>query len=103
MAVLGIESSAHTLGIGIIDGDKFLSNKRVMVPITDKGIIPSDLAEFHSKNAANALKSALDESSLSMRDISAIGYTKGPGLGPALNVGAISAKALALRYSNSTL
>ncbi len=98
MAVLGIESSAHTLGIGIIDGDRFLSNKRIMFPITNNGIIPSELAEFHSKNAANALKSALDESSLSMRDISAIGYTKGPGLGPALNVGAISAKALALRY-----
>lgn len=98
MAVMGIESSAHTFSVGIIDNDKFLSNKRMMFPITDKGIIPAELAEFHSKNAANVLESALDEASLSMRDIRAIGYTKGPGLGPALNVGAITAKSLSLYY-----
>ncbi len=96
MAVIGIESSAHTLGIGIVENGVVLSNKRFMFPINNKGFIPSELAEYHAKNIQIALQSAIDESNLSLDQLDAIGYTKGPGLGPALNVGALAAKSLAM-------
>lgn len=97
MAVLGIESSAHTLGIGIADGRKIIANKRIMYPITDKGIIPSKVADFHAGNVRKALLGALRNAKISLDGIEAIAYTKGPGIGACLQVGRVAAKALSER------
>jgi N6-L-threonylcarbamoyladenine synthase len=97
MAVLGIESSAHTLGIGIVENGKVLANERMMYKITDKGIIPSKVADFHAGNVREAVHSALRHASLRLSDIGAIGYTKGPGIGACLQVGNVAALSLAQR------
>jgi N6-L-threonylcarbamoyladenine synthase len=97
MAVIGIESSAHTLGIGIVENGKVLANQKAMYKITDKGIIPSKVADFHANNVRKTLLSALKESGLDIKKINAIGYTKGPGLGACLQVGQVAAKSISER------
>jgi len=98
MAVIGIESSAHTLGIGIVQNGRIMANQRSMYKITDKGIIPSKVADFHADNVRDTLEGALKHAQITIKDIEAVGYTKGPGIGSCLQVGQLAAKALASRY-----
>jgi N6-L-threonylcarbamoyladenine synthase len=44
------------------------------------------------------LKQALDEAKVTLKNISLIAYTKGPGMGPPLNVGALVARTLSLLH-----
>ena len=99
MAVIGIESSAHTFGVGISDNGKILANSKMMYKITDKGMIPSKVADFHTKNSGRVIRSALESAGLSMRDIDAISYTKGPGIGACLRIGQIAARSLSVAYN----
>jgi glycoprotease/Kae1 family metallohydrolase len=96
--VLAIESSAHTLGVGIVEDGKVLANEKDMYKITDKGMIPVKVAEFHGKNVLNVIRKALKSASLKMDEIDAIGYTRGPGIGPCLRVGELAAATLAKKY-----
>ena len=48
MIVLGIESSAHTFGVGIVDKGKVLSNEKIMYPINTSGIIPAKARVYRS-------------------------------------------------------
>ncbi len=98
MAVIGIESSAHTLGVGVVADGRVLANEMRMYPITDEGIIPSKVADFHVGNVRKAISSALRKARVSLEDIEAVGYTKGPGLGPCLGVGNLAAKSLSMKY-----
>lgn len=98
MPIIGIESSAHTLGIGIVDNGKPLANIRNMYKISDKGIVPSKVADFHAGNIRSTLDQALATAGLKMDDIEAIGYTKGPGIGACLEIGNVAAKSLSYRY-----
>jgi len=96
--VLGIESSAHTFGVGIVEDGRIIANEKEMFPI-ESGIIPAKVADFHSSNAYNVIKRALSKTKLSFNEIDAIGYTKGPGLGPCLRIGQLAARTLALKYN----
>ena len=98
MAVIGIESSAHTLGIGIIENGKILANVKRMYPISDKGMIPMRVADFHVKGVKKLLLEAFATAGIGIDNIEAIGYTMGPGIGPCLSVGNITAKTLASKY-----
>ncbi len=98
MVTLGIESTAHTFGVGICDNGRIIANKKSMYPIKDKGMIPIVVAGFHMQNAPKVLKEALDEAGLRITDIDAIGYTKGPGLGPCLSVGLLAARFISKKY-----
>ncbi len=97
MVVIGIESTAHTFGVGICRNGRILSSKKAMYPIKDKGMIPIKVSNFHMKNAHSVIKSAIEDAGLSEKDIGAIGYTKGPGLGPCLAIGLRFAKEFARR------
>lgn len=98
MAFLGIESSAHTLGIGIVDGGRVLANETFMYPLKGKGMIPAKVAEFHARNVKRAIESAFRKADISIGDIIGVSYTKGPGMGPCLNIGSLAAKAISARY-----
>ena len=97
MAVIGIESSAHTFGVGIIENGKVLANVKSMYKIGNKGMIPIEVSEHHIQNAGSTIKLALEAARIKARDLEGVGYTKGPGLGPCLQVGQLSAKTLAHR------
>ncbi|MEM3236755.1 MAG: KEOPS complex N(6)-L-threonylcarbamoyladenine synthase Kae1 [Candidatus Micrarchaeaceae archaeon] len=95
MLVLGIESSAHTIGVGIVENGRILANEKKMYRIGVAGIIPAKVASFHAKNVRSVIASAVKRAGISLSDIDGIGYTKGPGIGPCLQVGELAAKALA--------
>lgn len=97
MLVIGIESSAHTFGVGIVKKGKVLANQKRMYPISDKGLIPAEVAEFHVDSAPSVISRAMEQAGISPDEINGVGYTKGPGLGPCLEVGMLAAKALALK------
>ncbi len=98
--VLGIESTAHTFGVGIIDERlNIMSDIRYQYkPPEGMGIEPFMAAEHHSGIASRAVSEALDEASIKIGDIDAIGYSMGPGLGPCLRIGATVARVLSYRY-----
>ena len=101
MYVLGIESTAHTFGVGIIDSKfNILSDARsVLKPSGTLGIDPGEAAEHHSRVAVNVLLEALDKANLKLKDIDIVAFSKGPGLGPALRIGATLARGLAFKYN----
>jgi N6-L-threonylcarbamoyladenine synthase len=99
MICLGIESTAHTFGAGIVKDSKVLSNeKSIYIPKKGSGIIPRDAAQHHAEESFNVLKSCLESAKLKMDDIDAIAFSQGPGLPQCLRVGAVFSRALALRY-----
>ncbi len=100
MLVLGIESTAHTFGVGVVrDQEPFvMSNERDTYVPKEGGMRPTDLLAHHASVAPSIVRKALDRASLTIRDIDYIAFSMGPGMGPALRVGATVARALSLRY-----
>lgn len=97
---LGIESTAHTFGVGIVDEKcNVLANEKAAYTHPDAGIHPRLAAEFHLEHGADVIQRALAKAKLRMKDISLIGFAQGPGLGPCLRVGAIAARFLSQKYS----
>jgi len=95
---LGIESTAHTFGIGLVS-----SSGKIIVDINDtyqpppgKGIHPREAAQHHCEVAPKVLKQALQKSKIELEKIDAIAFSVGPGLGPSLRTGATVARALAV-------
>ncbi|MBN2518780.1 MAG: bifunctional N(6)-L-threonylcarbamoyladenine synthase/serine/threonine protein kinase [Candidatus Altiarchaeota archaeon] len=97
MISLGIEGTAHTLGIGLIDegGNVLADVKRTYSP-TEGGIHPRDAARHMVDSFGDALKEALEISKIDRGDINIVSFAQGPGLGPCLSNSAVAARALAL-------
>jgi len=93
---LGIESTAHTFGIAIVD-DKgnALANVSDTYKTEKGGIVPIQAAEHHVKVRDQLLQVALENAKLSLGDIDLISYSKSPGLAPCLGKGLEFAKELA--------
>lgn len=100
MLCLGIESTAHTFGIGIID-DKgtILANALDMFTVEKGGMIPNKVAEHHEQVKEYILNKALEQADLKMQDIDLIAFSRSPGLSPCLKVGMEFAKSLAEKHS----
>ena len=95
MLTLGVESSAHTFGIGIVDKGRVIANEKSMYSIGTTGMIPKKVAQFHMQNSSAVLERALVNSGVKLKEIEGIGYTKGPGIGNCLQVGQVVAKTIA--------
>lgn len=98
--ILGIESTAHTIGVGIaVDGNPYIvANERASYIPEKGGIHPRESSRFLAENAPEVLSRALRRSSTSISEIDAIAVALGPGLGPSLRVGATIARALSIHY-----
>jgi len=97
---LGIESTAHTFGVGIVSFDgKIIANEKDTFTTTEGGLIPSDVAKHHDKLKDEILERALKSAKLTMKDISLISYSASPGLPPCLLVGLKFAKELAKKHN----
>ncbi len=101
MLVLGIESTAHTFGVSVMDSEgRILSDvRKVYAPPKGEGIHPREAARHHTEAAPLALKEALKMAGISVKELDAIAYSAGPGLGPCLRVGACLTRALSSFYS----
>ena len=100
LLALGIEGSANKIGVGIVDSEgNILSNPRkTYITPPGTGFLPKETAEHHRKHVISIVKQALAEAKLTMKDIDVICYTKGPGMGAPLSVGALVARCLGLKY-----
>jgi universal protein Kae1 len=97
---LGIESTAHTVGIGIVDEHcSILANEKHMHQTQEGGLIPGELARHHYAHALEILEKALQKSGFGLKEMDAIAFSQGPGMGPALQVGALLARTLALQFN----
>lgn len=103
MRVLGIESSAHTLGVGVFSEGKFLANEKAFFKAEGGGIHPRKAADFMAMEAGGVLRRAVEAGGIPLEGFDGFAFTQGPGLGPCLQVGAALAKALAARHGKPLL
>ena len=98
MITLGIEGTAHTLGVGIVDTEKkVLANVLDMYKPAEGGLHPREAANHHADVVASLIVRATEEAKVSLKDVDLISFSKGPGLGPCLRVAATAARSLSLR------
>jgi N6-L-threonylcarbamoyladenine synthase len=100
MLCLGVESTAHTFGCAVVDGDgKILSDKRDAYRAPEgKGIHPREASRHHMDASSEVLRQSLESAGVSIKDVGIVGYSAGPGLGPCLRVGAVVARTVAGYY-----
>lgn len=97
MIIIGIESSANKLGIGLIQNDKILFNgRKTYITAPGEGFIPSETALFHYENIIPLLKEMIQKTGIALKKIDLITFTRGPGMGNPLQIAAIAARTLAL-------
>lgn len=99
MIALGIESTAHTFGIGIVNAEgKILANEKSVFMPKKGGIHPREAAEHHANVSQEVLEKALNASGMKINEIDIIAFSQGPGLAPCLRIAAVLARYLALKY-----
>jgi glycoprotease/Kae1 family metallohydrolase len=92
---LGIESTAHTFGVGIITFDgKILANEKAMYTNPVGGIHPTEAKEHHIRNADAVIEKAIEKAGIRKIDITIISFSQGPGLPPCLVIGSEKARML---------
>ena len=92
--ILGIESTAHTFGIGMVRDKKILANVKASYATEKGGIIPMESAKHHSKISEEIYKNALKKAGIEEKEIEGIAFSQGPGLSPCLIEGMKFAKEL---------
>lgn len=98
MISLGIESTAHTLGVGIVKDRKILANARKAFTTKSKGMIPARVADHHVEAASEVTNAALKEAGIRISDVDVISFSRSPGIGHCLRIGAFLANVLAKRH-----
>ncbi len=96
MICLGIEGTAHTLGVGIVEDETILSNVSSMYVPSKGGIHPREAANHHASHFISLLKKSIEKAGIDKEDIDIIAFSQGPGLGPCLRTAATAARALSL-------
>ena len=96
--ILGIESSCDDTSAAIIQGNKILSNIAANQEIHNEygGVVPELASRAHQQNIIPVVQKSVSKANIQQKDISAIGFTRGPGLLGSLLVGTSFAKSLAM-------
>ena len=102
MLILGIETSCDETAVALVEAKnsklrvvKNLVSSQVKTHSPFGGVVPNLAAREHIKNLIPLLEKLLNDTKTRSEDISLIAATQGPGLIPALLIGANAAKALA--------
>ena len=100
MIWLGIESSCDETACAILRDDplEILSNplySQIQEHAKYGGVVPEVAARAHLEKITTICQKAIDEAKISLKDIDAIAFTRGPGLMGPLLVGASFARGLA--------
>ena len=83
--ILGVETTAHTFGVAVLDWDgKILSNVRDMYTTEEGGMIPIEVRVHHKRVADELYSRALSEAGVGESEIEAIAFSNAPGLAPCL-------------------
>jgi N6-L-threonylcarbamoyladenine synthase/N6-L-threonylcarbamoyladenine synthase/protein kinase Bud32 len=97
MIALGLEGTAHTVGVGIVDdGAEVLANEILMYKPETGGIHPREAANHHAEHVVPLVRRALAAAKLRADQVDLVAFSQGPGLGPCLRTVATAARALSL-------
>ncbi len=98
MTLLAIESSCDETSASVLTDGRILSNIIAAQLIHERygGVVPELASRAHQQHIVLVVEQALAEAKVAKADLSAIAFTRGPGLLGSLLVGASFAKAFAL-------
>lgn len=98
ITILGIESSCDDTSAAVIRDGLLLSNVIASQSVHEEygGVVPELASRAHQQNIVPVVKAALDRADIDKHDLSAIAFTRGPGLLGSLLVGTSFAKGLSL-------
>ncbi len=100
MVVLGIESTAHTASVGIVDERaEVLGLASDMYRPPRGGIHPREAANHHVDLLPGLVEQALERARVRTNEVDAVAFSQGPGLGPCLRAGATVARVLSLAWN----
>ncbi|MEO9571499.1 MAG: tRNA (adenosine(37)-N6)-threonylcarbamoyltransferase complex transferase subunit TsaD [Polaribacter sp.] len=96
--ILGIESSCDDTSASVICNAKVLSNVVANQEIHSKygGVVPELASRAHQQNIVPVVQQAIIQAKIKKEDLTAVAFTRGPGLMGSLLVGTSFAKSLAL-------
>src|SRR5690606_32947127 len=96
--ILGIESSCDDTAAAVIHNGKILSNVVASQEVHRQygGVVPELASRAHQQNIVPVVHQALQRANIDKNQLSAIAFTRGPGLLGSLLVGTSFAKSLAL-------
>ena len=96
--ILAIESSCDETSAAVIRGGKVLSNIIATQAVHEKygGVVPELASRAHQQNIIPVVTEALNTANVTKNELSAVAFTRGPGLLGALLVGCSFAKSFAL-------
>lgn len=99
--ILGIESSCDDTSAAVIQNSKILSNVVAGQKVHQSygGVVPELASRAHQQNIVPVVSEALKQAGIENRQLSAIAYTRGPGLMGSLLVGSSFAKSLSMSLS----
>jgi N6-L-threonylcarbamoyladenine synthase len=95
--ILGIESSCDDTSAAVLRNDRILSNVVANQKIHAEygGVVPELASRAHQQNIVPVVHQAIENAGISKGQLSAIAFTRGPGLMGSLLVGTSFAKSLA--------
>ncbi|MGK7388734.1 MAG: tRNA (adenosine(37)-N6)-threonylcarbamoyltransferase complex transferase subunit TsaD [Candidatus Cyclobacteriaceae bacterium M2_1C_046] len=98
VTILAIESSCDETSAAVVQYGKILNNIIATQSIHEKygGVVPELASRAHQINIVPVVDQALKEAGVNKNDLSAIAFTRGPGLLGSLLVGTSFAKGLAM-------
>lgn len=96
--ILAIESSCDDTSAAVLRNDKVLSNVVASQEIHEQygGVVPELASRAHQQNIVPVVHQALAMANIDKKQLSAIAFTRGPGLLGSLLVGTSFAKSMAL-------
>ena len=96
--ILGIESSCDDTSAAILKNGLICSNVIANQSIHEAygGVVPELASRAHQENIVPVIDQALKQAEITIKDIDAVAFTRGPGLLGSLLVGTSFAKSLAL-------
>ena len=96
--ILGIESSCDDTSAAVIVDGLLMSNVIASQQVHEEygGVVPELASRAHQQNIVPVVDTALKRAGVEAKDLSAIAFTRGPGLLGSLLVGTSFAKGLAL-------
>ena len=98
VVILGIESSCDDTSAAVLRDGVLLSNVTAGQAVHEMygGVVPELASRAHQQNIIPVVDAALKKAGISREDISAVAFTRGPGLMGSLLVGTSFAKGFAL-------
>eukprot|EP00898_Chlorokybus_atmophyticus_P002440 jgi/Chlat1/3197/Chrsp22S03417 len=96
LLALGIEGSANKIGVGVVrlDGSILANPRKTYITPPGHGFLPKETAVHHQREVLSVVEAALEEAGVTPQQLDCLCYTKGPGMGAPLQVGAIVVRVL---------